>query len=86
MTDYAHEDTIEELRERYAELRETPLLLRASEDAEEFGGGYTLRLCTPNMTLHPGTLQVLAEHGLGVEYVGQPEDLHEWTLVESSTQ
>lgn len=82
MTDYARADTIEELRDEYADLRETPLLLRTSEDAEEFGGGYTLRLCTNSKTLHPGTVQVLAEHGLGVEYLGTPEDLHEWLLVE----
>lgn len=82
MSDYARADTIEELRDEYADLRETPLLLRTSEDAEEFGGGYTLRLCTNSKTLHPGTVQVLAEHGLGVEYLGTPEDLHEWLLVE----
>ena len=83
MTDYARADTIEELRDGYADLRETPLLLRTSEDAEEFGGGYTLRLCTNSKTLHPGTVQVLAEHGLGAEYLGTPEDLHEWLLIES---
>lgn len=82
MSEYVRADTLNELRDEYADLRETPLLLRTNEDAEEFGGGYTLRLCTDSRTLHPGTLQVLSEHDLGVEYIGEPKDLHEWLLIE----
>jgi len=85
-TDYVSEDTAKELKEQYGGLLSSLLLLRAEADAEEFGGGYTLRLCTNTRTLHPGTIEVLADHGLGVEYLGQPENLHEWLLVESPTQ
>ncbi|UBF23004.1 hypothetical protein HCTV-16_gp21 [Haloarcula virus HCTV-16] len=82
MSDYLHYDDVTEAREQAHELRESHLLIRASEDAEEFGGGVTLRLCTNSRTLHPGTIETLAENELGVEYLGQPEDLHEWLLLE----
>jgi len=52
------------------------------DDAEEFGGGYTLVLCTNSRTLYPGIVRTLVKHDLGAEYLGTPEDLHEWLLVE----
>lgn len=84
MTEYARSNDVQELREEYAELRDSPLLVRAKEDAEEFGGGYTLRLVTNSRTLHPGTVECLAEHALGVEYLGtdDTDGLHEWLLLE----
>lgn len=82
MTDYLHYDDITEAREQAHELRESHLLIRASENVEEFGGGITLRLCTNSRTLYPGTIETLAKHDLGAEYLGTPEDLHEWFLVE----
>lgn len=84
MTEYARADELQELREKYVDLHDSPLLVRASEDADEFGGGYTLRLVTNSRTLHPGTVECLAEHGFGVEYLGasDKDNLIEWLLVE----
>lgn len=80
--DYVAADTKEELKEQYAELSDTTLLLRVNEGAEELGGGYSVRLCTNSRALYPGTVETLAELGYGVEYLGQPDDLHEWLLFE----
>ncbi|AGM11881.1 hypothetical protein DNAM5_18 [Haloarcula californiae tailed virus 1] len=82
MTDYLRGDTVAEVQKEYGHLHEEELLLRLKEDAEEFGGGYTLVLCTNSRTLYPGTVRTLAKNDLGAEYLGTPEDLHEWLLVE----
>lgn len=83
MTEYARADDLMTLREEYADVRDTPLLLDAHED--EMAGGYELRLHTTSRTLAPGTLGLIADHGFGVEYIGEKNDtpgMHVWALVE----
>lgn len=86
MTEYAIAPTLKELKEKYADIRDTPLLLDAHHVTSEMGGHYELRLHTTNRRLEPGTTRVLGVHGYGIEYIGRAEDdtggLHVWALVE----
>lgn len=70
-TDAAREAT-EDLRAVGRDIDDVGL--RAEETAEEFGGGYSLRLRTRNRRLPVELIDALSTHGCEVEYLGEVED------------
>jgi len=80
---YVTAETLEGLFANTGAIRESPLLVDTHYDAME--SLYELRLNTTNRKLAPGTLEVLADLGLGVEYIGDKTDtkgVYVWALLE----